>query len=85
MIEIDYTHHAIGKFDILNRHGFVITPDQVKETITNPDILLLQSGGRYIAQKGISEDHVLRVIYRKEGTRHIVITFYPGRRDRYED
>ena len=85
MIEIDYTKHAIDKFDILSKHRFVITPEQVKETIANPDILLLQSGGRYIAQREISEDHVLRVIYRKEGIRHIVITFYPGRRDRYED
>jgi len=85
MIEIVYTKHAMEKFDILNKHDFMVTTEQVEETIVNPDKLSLQSGERYIAQKEISDEHVLRVIYRKEGTRHIVITFYPGRRDRYED
>ena len=37
-----------------------------------------------IAQKRITERHVLRVIYRQEGENQVVITFYPGRRERYE-
>ena len=85
MIEIDYIHHALAKFDVLNRYGFVVTQDQVEETITYPDKLILQSGGRYLAQKKISEDHVLRVIYRREGIKYLIITFYPGRRNRYEN
>ena len=85
MIKIDYTRHALEKFDIMDRHGFVIAQDQIEETIANPDKLILQSGGRYLAQKEISKDHVLRVIYRREGIKYIVITFYPGRRNRYED
>jgi hypothetical protein len=54
MIEIDYTHHAMNKFGILGRYGFVITQEQIEETITAPDKLLPQSDGRYIAQKGIT-------------------------------
>jgi hypothetical protein len=37
-----------------------------------------------VAQRRISEKHVLRVIY-VEGQKEIaVVTFYPGRRSRYE-
>jgi hypothetical protein len=39
---------------------------------------------RMIAQRRINERHVLRVIYRQEGEDLVVITFYPGRRERYE-
>jgi hypothetical protein len=40
--------------------------------------------GRKVAQRRISEKHVLRVIY-VEGQKEIaVVTFYPGRRSRYE-
>src|SRR4030095_11389221 len=40
--------------------------------------------GRKVAQRRISEKHVLRVVY-DEGQREIrVVTFYPGRRSRYE-
>ena len=31
-----------------------------------------------------TELHVLRVVYRMEGDTPVVITFYPGRRERYE-
>jgi len=37
-----------------------------------------------IAQKGITARHALRVVYRQEGDKQVVITFYPGRRERYE-
>jgi len=40
--------------------------------------------GRKVAQRGITERHVLRVIY-EEGSEDIrVVTFYPGKRSRYE-
>jgi hypothetical protein len=37
-----------------------------------------------IAQRAITDRHVLRVVYREEGDSRVVITFYPGRRMRYE-
>ena len=80
-----YTHHAMGKFEIFKRHGFEITSDQIEETVSNPDKVISQSNGRFIAQKRITKQHLLRVVYRKEGEKRVVITFYPGRRDRYED
>jgi len=81
---IVYTHHAEEKFEVLKRHGFEVTRQQVEETLTAPDMVIPQSKGRMIAQKRITERHVLRVIYRQEGENQVVITFYPGRRERYE-
>jgi hypothetical protein len=84
MIRVAYTHHARVKFDLLEQHGFVVTPEQVEDTVLNPEKVTPQPGGRWIAQKGITEQHLLRVVYRQEGDRRVVITFYPGRRQRYE-
>ncbi len=82
---IRYTRHAEYKFEVLKQHGFSVTPDQVADTLTHPDRVIPQSGGRRIAQKRLTEEHVLRVIYRIEGDNAVVITFYPGRRERYEN
>lgn len=79
-----YTNHARDKFAILQRYGFEVTLDQVSETVLNPQKVIPQSGDRFIAQKEISERHVLRVVYRMEGATHMVITFYPGRKERYD-
>jgi hypothetical protein len=82
---VEYTRHAKDKFDILNRHGFVVTLEQVEETVLHPEKVILQPGGRFVPQKGITERHLLRVVYRQQGDTRVVITFYPGRRERYED
>ncbi len=84
MSKINYTRHARDKFVLLKRYGFPVTMDQVAETVLNPDRLTPQLGGRFIAQKAITDQHVLRVVYREEGETRTVITFYPGRRERYE-
>ncbi|MBI3536896.1 MAG: DUF4258 domain-containing protein [Chloroflexi bacterium] len=85
MAQIEYTKHARNKFDILKSHGFEISEKQVEETVSIPEREYLQSGGRFIAQKKISEQHVLRVVYRVEGDHKVVITFYPAQKERYED
>ena len=84
MTRVTYTRHAEEKFELLKRHGFEVTRKQVEETLTSPDMMISQAKGKMIAQKRISERHVLRVIYRQEGEDLVVITFYPGRRERYE-
>ncbi len=85
MEDIFYTRHAKEKFQLLKQFGFEITPDQIEKTIRNPDKIVPQSNGRFIAQRRIAENHVLRVIYRVENEDFVIITFYPGRRERYED
>ena len=85
MVAIEYTQHARVKFEVLKRHGFEVTPDQVEETVLNPERVIPQSRGRFIAQRGITSRHVLRVVYHVIGETCVVITFYPGRRERYEN
>ena len=84
MNQIDYTSHAKTKFNLLAKYGFEVTPAQVRETVLNPDKVISQPGGRFIAQKTITVRHVLRVVFREEGEKRVVITFYPGRKERYE-
>lgn len=84
MGDIRYTRHARDKFGVLERHGFEVTRDQIEDTLLHPERVIPQPRDKFIAQKRISARHVLRVVYRMEGDTYIVITFYPGRRERYE-
>ena len=82
--KIVYGEHAAEKFLILRSHGFVVSEEQVRETIKTPEKIEEGYRGRKVAQKEITERHVLRVIY-EEGSEEIrVVIFYPGRRSRYE-
>jgi len=83
-MSIRFTQHARHKFDLLRRHGFEITQEQVEDTLTDPEVVIPQPMSKYIAQKRLTERHILRVVYRQEGEDQVVITFYPGRRERYE-
>ena len=84
MSKIIYTKHAQEKFELLHRHGFVVSEEQVEAVIANPEATTPQGGGRTLAQRRVSDRHLLRVIYREEGAGKVVITFYPARRERYE-
>ena len=83
---VRYTRHARDKFELLARYGVNVSPTIVEDTIRNPDMTVPDpsGGGRTIAQRRISDRHVLRVVYRREEHVAVVITFYPGRRNRYE-
>lgn len=81
---IIYTRHAQDKFTLLRKHGFEVTVQQIEDTVLAPDLVIAQSGGRLLAQKGISDRHVLRVIYRRSEQGLVIITFYPAYRKRYE-
>jgi hypothetical protein len=82
--KIVYGTHADEKFEILRRHGFVLTKRQVRETLRQPEKVDEGFRGRKVAQRKISEQHVLRVVYEEKQQEIIVVTFYPGRRSRYE-
>jgi hypothetical protein len=84
MEEVHYTRHAREKFEILKRHGFEVMPGQVVDTLRNPDLVIPQPPDKFIAQKSVSAHHVLWVVYRMRGETYLVITFYPGRKERYE-
>jgi len=80
---IRFTQHAREKFEMLARHHFIVSEAQVLETLTSPDKIETDRDPP-VAQKGLDERHVLRVVFRIEGDDTVVITFYPGRRWQYE-
>ena len=84
-MDIIFSQHAEEKFELLEKRGFPIPREKVLECIENPDRIEAGYKGRQVAQMVFDVTHVVRVVYVEEkGTRRI-ITFYPGRRDRYED
>lgn len=80
---VRFTQHAREKFEILARHKFVVTEAQVINTVNAPDKVETDQDPP-VAQKGFDAKHVLRVVFRIEGDDKVIITFYPGRRQRYE-
>ncbi len=81
---IFFTKHARDKFEILKRHKCIVTEQQVLVTVNNPEIIDYSHSPLIIAQYGIDKNHVLRVVYKKQGQIIKIITFYPGRRKQYE-
>ena len=81
---IVYTAHARQKYQILKRHGCVITEEAVLKTVEEPDSVRDGRRNRFIAQRVVNTEHVLRVIYEEQGDSIVIITFYPARGERYE-
>jgi len=84
MKEIRFSDHAKLKMEILANHAVTIDPNFVIETVRSPDKLETGEEGKLIAQKGLNENLVLRVVYREFNAFILIITLYPGRRSRYE-
>ena len=84
-MKIIYTKHAlVDKFAILKKHGFKVLKKQISKTIANPENEDRKSDEpKIIASRSIDKKHVLRVVYRKESGRIIIITFYPAEKGRY--
>jgi hypothetical protein len=80
-----YGDHAKDKFALLRRHGFVVSRKQVTEIVQKPEKIEAGYKGRKVAQRSVSERHVLRVVYEDEPEEIKIVTFYPGRKSRYEN
>ena len=78
------TLYARGKFIFLREHGFRLQEHDVIRTVLEPDRVTRARMDRWVAQRGISERHMLRVVYEESSRERVVITFYPARRSRYE-
>lgn len=81
---IYFTKHALDKFEILKKHDFIVSKQQVLEAITNPDKIDHSRLPLLIAQGKFDRNHVLRVVFKQEKDKIKVITFYPGRSKQYE-
>ena len=84
MKEIIFSSHAENKFAILRHHGFDVSKDTILLTLEKPDKVECGYKERKIAQKVMNESHVIRVVFEETRDMVRVITFYPGRRVRYE-
>lgn len=83
---IVFSPHAEDKLQLFRERGFPISKEQILDCVKNPDKIAAGCRGRLVAQKGFDSSHVLRVVYaeREAGIKR-VITFYPGKRERYEN
>ena len=81
---VEFTDHAMRKFEILKRLGFSVSMRQVVGVVESPERVDVGWKGRFIASARLNREHVLRVVYEKVGDRKLVVTFYPARRRRYE-
>jgi hypothetical protein len=84
-VRIFYTKHADFKFRVLKQHGFIITKEQIEHIIKAPEKVTVGRRGRLIAHKRVSQTHLIRVIYEEQKDEIKIVTFYPARRERYED
>ena len=84
-MKIIFTDHAKVKFKILKRHGFEISEKQIRDIVKKPDNKSKGKKDRLIVQSPIDDTHVIRIIVEKEGNNIKIITFYPARRERYEN
>lgn len=84
-MKIIFTSHAEIKFKILEKHGFKLTEKQISEIVTNPESTSTGRKGRKIFQNSFDDTHAVRVICEVEANDIKVITFYPARKDRYEN
>ena len=82
---IKLSNHARNKIKVLKELGFEIKEEEVVDTVKNAESIIEGKKGRKIAQKSISKQHMLRVIFEEGNKDILVITLYPTRRERYED
>jgi hypothetical protein len=80
---VRFTPHALEKLSLTRRQGFSIDEETVVAAVRKSLAVFPGFSGRLIAQAVLDEEHVLRVVY-EEDEEIIVITLYPGRRQRYE-
>ena len=78
-MKIEYTPHA--DFNINERK---LNKKLIESIIKNPDKVVESKYERKIAQK-IVGDKLIRVVYRKESGKIVVITAYPCKPERYGD
>ena len=76
-----FTAYANKKFDILKRHGCVITRESVCDAVGS--VLGEEATGQtlFFAEKKTDQGYAVRVAYRTEAGVARVITFYPVSRN----
>lgn len=74
---IYFTNYASRKFEILKRHNFEITKEQVIKILETPDFVHKSKFSFYVGEGKLNDRYTVRVVFKKEGSIIKVITFYP--------
>jgi hypothetical protein len=80
MLNVIFAPYAKRKFDILKRHDVVVERADVIDAVLRPDKVDRSHKAFVIAEKSIENDHLLRVVYKREEDTNVIVTFYPARR-----
>ena len=80
-----FTQHAEKKLLLFHRHGFKFSKQEVEDIVKTSARIRLGYASRKVAERIISEEHLLRVIFEEFPRQLKIITMYPARRERYED
>ena len=81
---IRFSRHSNLKISILRQHGVIVNNELVESIIIKPSKTETGYKNRKIAQGSLDSEHVLRIIYEESNDEILIITLYPGRKDRYE-
>lgn len=83
-MEIIFTKHANEKFEILKKYSAFIARQKVIEILEHPEQRDYSRNPLIIAQGTLNQSHVVRIVYRIDQGKIVIITFYPGRKSQYE-
>ena len=79
---IVFTRHAEFKLALLRRHGFHIARAEIGRAVEQPERLLAGYLGRKIAERSLTSEHSLRVVFEESRGAVKIVTLYPIRKDR---
>jgi uncharacterized DUF497 family protein len=82
-VVIRFSEHAKIKFDIFTKHGLDLDEATIVAIIEKPEKTVIGYRGRMIAQGRLDANRVLRIVYEEKPEEIIIVTFYPGKRERY--
>ncbi len=80
-----FSKHAEYKLQLLRQHGFEFSKKEIEEIVRNPERVIAGYVGRKIAERVVSEHHLVRVVFEDLPRQLKIITMYPSRRGRYEN
>ena len=83
-MKVVYTKHALKKFKDLAELKIYILRTKVDSIIKKPiNIDEVSDFPNKIATGILDKTHVLRIVYREEDGKIVIVTFYPGKKERY--
>jgi len=85
MKKIQFSQHSLDKIKILKKHGIIVNKELIRKIVLKPQQLEEGYKERFVSQGNFDKSRVLRVVYEElNKDKILVITLYPGRKERYE-